>query len=71
MRLTVERRWRPAIVVMGGGGARQVAVAARTDFCAITIDSTRSLQKFSQPTPDDGEVLFVRHFIRLRSRFSF
>lgn len=62
MRLTVGRRWRNAIVVMGGGGARQVALAARINFCAITIDSKSESPKIFPSTPDDGEIIFVSAF---------
>jgi hypothetical protein len=44
-------------IVMGGGGAGQVAVAARINFCAI--DSRSESPKFSHQLCDDGEIVLV------------
>lgn len=55
MRLTVEEM--ATAIVMSGGGAREVALAARNNFGAI--DSNRRCQKFSHPLSDDGEILLV------------
>jgi hypothetical protein len=60
-------------VVMGGGGAGQVAVAARINFCAI--DSRSESPKIFPSTRDDGEIVLVSatpwEWVNLQTDFVF